>query len=102
VSKGDGVNRTIYVGGETMQGFAGGVLTLAVDRFVIDTTGISGRFNIRLTYGFDPGPNPSPSDIERGPSIFTALQEQLGLKLESIRGPREFLIIDHAQRPEAN
>jgi len=52
--------------------------------------------------GFDPGPNPSPSDIERGPSIFTALQEQLGLKLESIRGPREFLIIDHAQRPEAN
>jgi uncharacterized protein (TIGR03435 family) len=102
VSKGDGVNRTIYVGGETMQGFAGGALTLAVDRFVIDTTGISGRFNIRLTYGFDPGPNPSPSDIERGPSIFTALQEQLGLKLESIRGPREFLIIDHAQRPEAN
>jgi uncharacterized protein (TIGR03435 family) len=101
VSKGDGVNRTIYAGGQTMAGLAN-VLSLSVDRFVIDATELGGRFNVRLTYGFEPGPNPSSSDIERGPSIFTALQEQLGLKLESTRGPREFLVVDRAQRPDPN
>jgi uncharacterized protein (TIGR03435 family) len=101
VSKGDGVNRTIYAGGQTMAGLAN-VLSLSVDRFVIDSTGLGGRFNVRLTYGFEPGPNPSSSDIERGPSIFTALQEQLGLKLESTRGPREFLVVDRVQRPDPN
>jgi bla regulator protein blaR1 len=100
VSKGDGVNRTIYVGGETLEGFAGGALSLAVDRFVIDKTGLGGRYNIRLTYGFEPGPTPSPSDMERGPSIFTALQEQLGLKLESTKGPREFLVVDSVRPPD--
>ena len=71
-----------------------------VQRAVIDRTGINGRYNIRLSYGFDPGPNHAPSDIERGPSIFTALQEQLGLTLEATRGPRDFLVIDRVERPD--
>jgi uncharacterized protein (TIGR03435 family) len=102
VSRGDGVNRTVYVGGETMAGFAAGALASSLNRFVIDKTGISGRYNIRLTYGYDAGPNPAPSDIERGPSIFTALQEQLGLKLENTKGLREYLVVDGVRRPDPN
>jgi uncharacterized protein (TIGR03435 family) len=43
---------------------------------------------------------PRPAEIERGPSIFTALDEQLGLKLEQAKEPREFLVIDRVQRPD--
>ena len=41
-----------------------------------------------------------PTDIDRGPSIFTALEEQLGLKLEKTRGQRQFLVVDAVQRPD--
>ena len=77
-----------------------------------DRTGVSGRFNIHLTFGLDEsirkgvfggaGVGPAPIDIERGPSIFTALEEQLGFKLEKIRGQRQFLVIDRVQRPDPN
>ena len=48
-----------------------------------------------------PGGSPAPVDADR-PGIFTALDEQLGLKLESARGPVEVLLIDGAQRPVEN
>ena len=99
-TRGDGINRTVFMGGQTMERLASVVLSAILDRFVIDRTGVAGRFNMQLTYGFDPGPNPAPSDIERGPSIFTALQEQLGLKLENTKGPREFLVVDRVERPD--
>ena len=72
---------------------------------VIERTGLTGDFDVDLVYtpdqmptGRDGGPPPltGPSD---GPSIFTALQEQLGLKLESTRGPVEVLVIDSVQEP---
>jgi uncharacterized protein (TIGR03435 family) len=44
---------------------------------------------------------PDPAD-PAGPSIFTAIQEQLGLKLEPTKGPRDFLVIDHVERPSEN
>ncbi len=56
---------------------------------VIDMTGLEGPFDVRLKWD---------ADNENGPSLFTAIQEQLGLKLESRRGPMDVLVVDHAER----
>jgi bla regulator protein blaR1 len=88
----------------TMLGY---VLSNNVGRLVVDRTWLSGSFDIELTYdpasvakappGTQPGP-PTPAD-NAAPSIFTALQEQLGLRLESTRGPVDVLVVDAAERP---
>jgi len=83
-----------------MASFAAGLMTL--DRPVIDKTEITGTFEIRLR--FDPrltqvsSSATEPSDPS-GPSIFAALQNQLGLKLESAKDAVEVLVIDHAEKP---
>jgi uncharacterized protein (TIGR03435 family) len=82
----------------------------ALDRLAIDKTNLAGRFDIQLQWAFDTrespsdpgGTTPSPASPSDYPSIFTAIQEQLGLKLESSRGPVEVLVIDHAERPSQN
>jgi hypothetical protein len=61
------------------------------DRVVVDRTGLSDRYDFELTFERD-------SD----PSIFTALQEQLGLKLESTKAPVKFLVVEHVERPAEN
>jgi uncharacterized protein (TIGR03435 family) len=78
-------------------------LSQELGRVVIDKTGIDGRYNITLkwtpqTDGAE-GTAPQP---DAGPSIFTAIQEQLGLKLESTKGPVQVLIIDHVEMPTEN
>jgi uncharacterized protein (TIGR03435 family) len=83
----------------------------ALDRPVIDKTGVAGKFNFRVEFVPDeaaPGfrsaggdPVAAPPDTA-GPSIFTALQQQLGLKLERTTGPVELLVIDHVERPSEN
>jgi uncharacterized protein (TIGR03435 family) len=84
------------------------LLSLVLDRPVIDKTGISGKFDFHLSYLVDqttPGvllPDLGPSDDTPAASIFTVLQEQLGLKLEPAKGNREFLVIDHIERPTEN
>jgi uncharacterized protein (TIGR03435 family) len=79
-----------------------------LDRAVVDRTGLTGTFDVELQFSSEgllgvPGP---PPGVERppndNPSIFTAVQEQLGLKLESTRGPVEVLMIDHAEKPTEN
>jgi uncharacterized protein (TIGR03435 family) len=79
-----------------------------LERIVVNKTGISGTFHLQLSYVPDdstirlqdlPGVPPPPAD---GPAIFTALQEQLGLKLESAKGPVEVLVIDHVETPSEN
>jgi uncharacterized protein (TIGR03435 family) len=88
------------------------LLNLVLDRQVIDETGIAGKFDIHLEFAPDaatprylPGGDMArfvdPASNPAGPSIFSAIQ-QLGLKLEPTRGPREFLVIDHVERPTEN
>jgi uncharacterized protein (TIGR03435 family) len=78
---------------------------------VIDHTGFAGEFDLHLTFvpdesleGLPPGPPgvslPPPDPTK--PTIFSALQEQMGLKLTSSKGPVEVLVIDHVERPTAN
>jgi uncharacterized protein (TIGR03435 family) len=85
-------------------------LSNQLGRVVVDRTALKGVYDFKLEWSPDPeqtrgpsdGPGPQrPSDVP-GPSIFTALQEQLGLKLEPIRGPVETLVIDHVEKPDAN
>jgi uncharacterized protein (TIGR03435 family) len=71
-----------------------GVLETPSGRPVIDKTGIAGKYNIKLHYA--PANNPSgKSDL---PDFFTALQEQLGLKLEPTKVPVDHLVIDHVDK----
>lgn len=83
-------------------------LAYLLGRPVIDKTGLSGKYDYTATYTPDPGQaavGPSaPTDAPPadGPSIFTALREQLGLRLESAKGPVEVLVIDRAEKPAAN
>jgi uncharacterized protein (TIGR03435 family) len=73
-----------------------------VRRVVIDRTGLTGEFDadVEFTPEFRPPAPPGAPDIAipaDGPSLFTALQEQLGLKLESDKGPVEMVVIDRAE-----
>jgi uncharacterized protein (TIGR03435 family) len=76
----------------------------SVGRTVVDRTGLSGRYDFTVEYTRSP---PSPTGVaspppNEGPSIFTALQEQLRLKLEATRAPVEILIVDRAAMPTPN
>ncbi len=85
-------------------------LARLVGRPIVDKTGLTGAWHIKLSYTNDDG---TPGGIgigpidriqtgAAGPSIFTAVQEQLGLKLESAKGPVDTLIIDSVSRPSPN
>jgi uncharacterized protein (TIGR03435 family) len=74
------------------------------DRPVLDETGLTGSYNLNLKWTPDlkPGTTTSAPTDPAGPSLFTALEEQLGLKLQAARRPIEVLIIDHIDRPSEN
>ena len=90
------------------------LLSQQLGRPVIDKTGIEGAFDVELRWTPEPGQGggpfggapPPPEAIAQsdssGPSIFTAIQEQLGLKLDSTKGPVEIMIIDSATKPTEN
>ena len=76
-----------------------------VDRPVIDQTGLDGDYYIKIQWVPEQHHAEAGSDAPLGPSgpdIFTALQQQLGLKLKPTKGPVEFLVIDHIERPSEN
>jgi uncharacterized protein (TIGR03435 family) len=82
------------IGSRTMSSVAT-LLSRYMRAFVVDQTGLKGLFEVKLVWTPDDRPVP---DDERGPSVFTAVQEQLGLKLESRKGPMEVLVVDHAEK----
>ncbi len=78
-------------------------LSRALGRVVIDRTGLDGRFELSLKWTPDDAAAPSSAaNADAGPSIFTAIQEQLGLKLESGKGPVPILVVDHIETPSEN
>jgi uncharacterized protein (TIGR03435 family) len=77
-------------------------LSAFVSRPVIDRTGLAGNFDLDLGYTPESPARGALGVPADGPSIFTALQEQLGLKLDSQRGPVDVFVIDRAEPPTPN
>jgi uncharacterized protein (TIGR03435 family) len=73
-------------------------------RPVVDKTGLTGLYDFTLHWAsFDPGPAAAPTDPgEQGPSLFTALEEQLGLKLKSEKEQIEVIVVDTVEKPSEN
>ena len=108
----------LNMNGAPMSAFAN-ALSDQVGRKVLDKTGLQGNYDLALQWTPDEGQgrmfggpgggpdgrpaadSPPPPDAS-GPTLFTALQEQLGLKLESEKGPVETLVIAHIERPSEN
>jgi bla regulator protein BlaR1 len=102
----------VDVQGSTLDSFSR-TLRIVLDRPVINKTGITGQFDFLVEFSREgtrlagmpvppiDGRSPAP-DPTGPPSIFTALEEQLGLRLESGRGPVETLVIDHVEKPSQN
>ncbi len=95
--------------------FLASVLSQQLGRTVLDKTGLKGNYDLTLKWtpeqgegmmlggpGGGPPPDGAPPVEASGPSIFTAIQEQLGLKLEPTKAPAEVLTIDHVERPSEN
>jgi uncharacterized protein (TIGR03435 family) len=87
----------------SMESFAKVFLQGELRRSVKDMTGITGEFDFTLDWARDEAqPGAEPASRVDGASLFTALQEQLGLRLEGSKGPVEILVIDRAERASGN
>lgn len=74
------------------------ILAGKVDRTIADKTGLTGKYDLTLKWNSDETPDPQSQD----PPLLTALQEQLGLKLRSAKGPVETLVVEHVEMPTEN
>jgi uncharacterized protein (TIGR03435 family) len=85
-------------------GLLANTLSNATGRPVVDKTGLTGKYDYVLEWTPDAaaGENADAPAAGTGPTIFTALQEQLGLKLEAAKGPVDTIVIDSVDRPSAN
>jgi uncharacterized protein (TIGR03435 family) len=100
IQVGDGYSTTASGRGMSMRELARFLTGLpVVGRPVVDKTGLTGFYGFSLDFAWTPAETLSE---DSRPDIFAALQEQLGLKLESSKGPVEVLIIDHAEKPSEN
>ncbi len=101
----------LAVTNETIKDFCDGLQGSALDKPVVDHTGLTGRYDFTLDWTPDEtqflqfGPRPAPpatEDANAPPPLNTAIQEQLGLKIESVRAPADAFVIDHVEKPSAN
>lgn len=110
----NGGNAVLAAEGVTLDEFAGIYLSASpvagIDRPVVDKTGLQGAFTIRLEFAaaprdsrrLPPGVTLPERPAPTAPEIFTALEEQLGLKLEATRGQGTYYVIDSIERPTEN
>jgi len=95
---------SIRFNGFPLSQFANGIAG-QVGRTVVDRTGLTGEWSFELTFAPQAPAGPLPPGVElppvdaNAPSLFTAVQEQLGLKLEATKGPVEVLVVDSVERP---
>ncbi|MGA8110922.1 MAG: TIGR03435 family protein [Acidobacteriaceae bacterium] len=74
------------------------LLSGSLGRIVVDRTGLTGHYDLTLTWT----PDDQQALPDSGPSLITALEEQLGLRLQATRAPAPVLVIDHIEKPSAN
>jgi uncharacterized protein (TIGR03435 family) len=94
----------------TLKDFASVMQRAVLDRPVVDQTGLAGRYDFMLTWTPDETQfggqgvkvPPPPDKADAPPDLFTAMQQQLGLKLESTKAPADVLVIDHVEKPSEN
>jgi uncharacterized protein (TIGR03435 family) len=102
------MGRGLVSGEGTTMHFLAIMLSRQLGRNVVDKTGLTGRYDFKLTWTPEDAAPPAPqspepgADLSVGLSLFAAVQDQLGLKLESIKGPVDIVVIDHVEKPTAN
>jgi uncharacterized protein (TIGR03435 family) len=94
-----GPRRTLEGNGISIAELAKALQSAELRRPVIDRTGLTGIFDVHLEWTNDVTNAPETSDV---PSVFTALREQLGLKLDSVRAPSEVIVVDRIEKPTEN
>jgi uncharacterized protein (TIGR03435 family) len=101
----------LTVTNSTMNNFCHGMQGAVMDKPVLDKTGLTERYDFNLNWTPDQSqfasfgahiPSPNPDDPNALPSLYTALQEQLGLKMEATRAKVDVMVIDHIDKPSAN
>jgi uncharacterized protein (TIGR03435 family) len=111
LSASDSPQKGINAGQGTMLGEGASMTQLAsklsrlLQRPVVNNTGLAGNYDFKLAWTPDrelSAPSGQPADTAAGPSIFSALQEQLGLRLEATKGPVDVLVIDQVDKPSEN
>ncbi len=76
------------------------IIQFFTDRPVVDQTGLTGKWDFRWTWTADE--SHAAPDADAAPGMFTAIEEQLGLKLDAVKAPADAFVVDHVQRPSAN
>jgi uncharacterized protein (TIGR03435 family) len=76
------------------------IIQFFTDRPVVDQTGLTGKWDFRWTWTADE--SRAAPDADAAPGMFTAIEEQLGLKLDAVKAPADVFVVDHIEKPSAN
>jgi uncharacterized protein (TIGR03435 family) len=96
--EGHGTEMTQIYTSASMADFVMG-MQFFLDRPIVNQTGLAGRYDFKLRYTYDAADNTDPN---APPGLFTAVQEQLGLKFEPVKAPVDVYVIDQVAKPSAN